>query len=65
MHLTHILHQYKKTKYFEVGNQFNALLAPSYIVKNSYFLIFTAKIKTFFQLLANKKFDKLTKLIFN
>ncbi len=36
-----------------------------YIVKNSYFLIFTAKIKTFFQLLANKKFDKLTKLIFN
>lgn len=36
-----------------------------YIVKNSYFLIFAAKIKIFFQLLADKKFDKLSKLIFN
>jgi hypothetical protein len=36
-----------------------------FVVKNSYFLVFTAKVKIFFQLLADKKFDKLTKLIFN
>jgi hypothetical protein len=36
-----------------------------YIVKNSYFLIFNAKLKIFFQLLYDRKFDKLSKLIFN
>lgn len=36
-----------------------------YIVRNSYFLIFAAKVKIFLQLLADKKFDKLSKLIFN
>jgi predicted O-methyltransferase YrrM len=36
-----------------------------YVVKNSYFLVFAAKVKIFFQLLADRKFDKLSKLIFN
>ncbi|MGL6337636.1 MAG: class I SAM-dependent methyltransferase [Waterburya sp.] len=36
-----------------------------YVVKNSYFFILNAKVKSFFQLLYDRKFDKLSKLIVN